>query len=197
MRNLVLALLAANVLYFVWWQWGSGNQPVLTAVVTGAPPSADAATPTPCATLGPFLDEDLAAQAEARLTAAGLDAQRRNSMVEIADGWWVYVASADTAAQLRAVEAIRGAGQSDAFAMRDDPQRRVSAGLFSDENRAEELAARIRDLGLDPAVEQRRGQQVQVWFDVPGMTRDALADGRLESLDLPMLDLTIEACPAP
>jgi len=134
MRNFVLALLAANILYFVWTHWGSGNQPELTAVLARTAAPADAPASTPCATLGPFLDEDLAARAEARLAGAGLDAQRRNSIVEIADGWWVNVASADAAAQTRALEAIRRAGQSDAFAMRDDPQRRISVGIFSDEN---------------------------------------------------------------
>jgi hypothetical protein len=197
MRNVVFALLAANVLYFAWSYWGAENKPMLTEVAVRNTARAAPPAPPPCATLGPFQDELLAGSAESQLAGAGFNARRRDSTVEIDDGWWVYVTSADAAAQTRAVDALHRSGQRDAFAIPDDPEFRVSVGVFSDERRAEEQATRVRDLELNPVVEQRHKQQPQIWFDIPGMAREALADGRLNDLDLPLLDLRIEACPTP
>jgi hypothetical protein len=198
MRNFVFALLAANVLYFAWSYWGADDNPMLTEVgVREAPANAIPPPPPPCATLGPFQDELLAGSAETQLAAAGLHAQRRDGTAEISDGWWVYVTSADATAQKRALDALRRAGQRDAFSMPDDPDFRVSVGVFSDEQRAEEQATRVRGLNLAPVVEERHKEQSQIWFDLPGMSREALEDGRLDNMDLPLLDLRIETCPAP
>lgn len=198
LRNFVLLLVVANVLFFAWSHWGADRKPVLTAVaIREKPVNQEPPAPPPCATLGPFRDETLAAQAEAQLTGAGLKALRRDTSVEVNDGWWVYVTSSDAAGQKRAVDALRRSGQRDAFAMPDDPEFRVSVGVLSEEKRAEDLATKVRGLKLNPVVEERHKQQPEVWFDVPNMARETLGDGRLDDLDLPLLDLTIEACPTP
>jgi hypothetical protein len=199
LRLVLLVLVAANLLYFGWSHFAPGEQPVLTAVATG-----DAATkkgapsgPPPCATLGPFHDELMAELAEKELTRAGWRLQRRALNEEINDGWWVYVVNTSTATQLRTVEAIRRSGLRDAFAMPDDPEFRVSVGLFSDEQRAEDRAARVQRLRLDAVVRERRKQQPVIWFDLPGVARETLGDGRLASTGLPLETLRIEACPLP
>jgi hypothetical protein len=197
MRNLVLLLVVANLLYFAWTHWGVNEEPVLVAVPASDRPARVEPAPPACATLGPFLDEELAAQAEGQLAGAGLQARRRDGTAQVHDGWWVHVSNADAAAQTRALDAVRRAGHRDAFALPDDPQFRVSVGVFADEQRARDLAARLQDTDLAAVVEERLKEQPQIWFDVPGMTQEALGDGRLEDLDLPLLDLTIEACPAP
>ncbi len=198
LRNVVLVLVAANLLYFAWSHWGADQRPVLTEVaIRERPAHQEPPPPPPCATLGPFHDETLAAKAEGQLAGAGLKALRRDTTVQVNDGWWVYVTSSDAAGQKRAVDALRRAGQRDAFAMPDDPEFRVSVSVLSDQKRADDLATRVKGLKLEPVVEERHKQQPEVWFDVPGMAREALGDGRLEDLDLPLLDLTIETCPAP
>jgi hypothetical protein len=198
-RIVVFVLVAANLLYFGWSHWAAPEKPVLTAVAAAAPgqkkPAAPPAPP-PCATLGPFHDELLAERAEQQLTKAGWRSLRRSSSEDINDGWWVYVANADATAQARTLKAIRGAGLRDAFAMADDPEFRVSVGLFSEEPRAEDRAARIQKLRLDAVVKERRKQQLTVWFDLPGIARETLGDGRLATTGLPLEVLRIEACPS-
>lgn len=197
MRNVVLALVVANVLYFAWAYWRGDNGPALTAVALRERPATEPApVPPACATLGPFTDEVLAESADTALAAAGLPAQRRSVPVEVNDGWWVYVTSDSAAAQARALDTVRRQVQRDAFAIPDDAQFRVSVGVFTDPQRAEERAERLRGVKLEPVVEERLKESEQTWFDVTGVAPEALSDGRLENLDLPLLDLRIEACPA-
>lgn len=196
LRILVFVLIAANLLYFGWSHWAAADKPVLTATVAAGKKKADAPlAPPPCATLGPFHDELLAEQAEKQLAGANWRPQRRASSEEVNDGWWVYVPNHDADAQARTLKAIRGAGLRDAFAMPDDPQFPVSVGLFSDEQRAEDRATRIRHLKLEAVVTERRKQQQTVWLDLPGVARETLGDGRLDRTGLPLDVLRIEACP--
>jgi hypothetical protein len=195
LRNVVLLLVVANVLYFAWSHFAANDKPVLTEVVVRE--KAAEAPPPSCATIGPFQDEALAGMAEGQFRAAGIPAQRRDSTAQINDGWWVYVTSTDSAAQSRAVDTLRRAGMRDAFAMPNDQELRVSVGVFSDEGRAEDAATRVKGLKLTPVIEERHKEQPETWFDVPGMAREQLGDGRLDNLDLPLLDLRIEACPTP
>ena len=147
-RNLVMVLVAANLLFFAWSHWVDADTAQLTAVAASArkapvlPPTPPA--PPPCATLGPFADELMAVQAQQKLQAAGWGLLRRDVQEQVRDGWWVHVANADAAGQARTLNAIRRAGINDAFSMPDDPQFLVSVGVFSDENRAEDRAGRQR-----------------------------------------------------
>jgi hypothetical protein len=199
LRLVLIVLVAANLLYFGWSHFAPGEEPVLTAVSNGDAVGKKGAPagPPPCATLGPFHDELMAELAEKQLTRAGWRLQRRALSEEINDGWWVYVVNSSTAAQLRTVETIRRSGLRDAFAMPDDPEFRVSVGLFTDEQRAEDRAARVQRLRLDAVVNERRKQQPVIWFDLPGVARETLSDGRLANTGLPLEVLRIEACPLP
>jgi hypothetical protein len=198
LRIVIFVLIAANLLFFGWSHWAHQEKPMLTAVATTsagrskAPPAAP-----PCATLGPFQDELLADQAEKQLTKAGWRSQRRASSEDVNDGWWVYVPNRDAAGQERTLRAIRGAGLRDAFSMVDSEDFSVSVGLFSEEQRAKDRAARIQKLRLDAVVKERRKQLTTVWFDMPGVARETLSDGRLADTDLPLEALRIEACPEP
>jgi len=199
LRILVMVLVAANLLYFGWSRWAVRDKPMLTAVASSPArlhPRATPPPPPPCAALGPFHDELLAAQAEKQLAAAGWRPRRRASSEDISDGWWVYVSNGSAAAQARTLEIIRGSGLRDAFALPDDPQFKVSVGLFSDQERAAERAARVQHLKLDAVVTEHRKQQAAIWFDLPGVAREALRDGRLDASGLPLDVLRIEDCPA-
>lgn len=202
MRIAVLVLLAANLLYFGWSRWVDNETPGLTAVASAprkappAPPPPPPAPP-PCATLGPFVNDIDAAAAEQQLAAAGWGILRRAVTEELREGWWVYVANADARAQARTLGALRTAGLRDAFAMPDDPEHKVSVGIFSEEDRAEDRAARVQRLRLDAVVRERTREQTVTWLDIPGVARETLADGRLEQTGLQLERLRIEACPGP
>ncbi len=197
LRIVVMGLIAANLLFFGWSHWVSNSDPTLTAVAAGGKKNATPPGPPPCATLGPFNDELLAEVATRQLEKAGWRMQRRATSQNISDGWWVYVNNADAAAQTRTLATIRRSGLRDAFAMTDDPQFRVSVGLFSEEARAEDRAAQVQKLRIDAMVTERRRDQAVIWLDLPGIARETLGDGRLTSSGLPLDTLRIETCPTP
>jgi hypothetical protein len=199
-RIVVLALLALNLLYFGWSHWVGGKGAELKAVAADpakarpAAPSLPAAPP-PCATVGPFSDELAAMQAQQKLEAAGWGVLRRETSETTHEGWWVSVVNADAGAQARTLNAIRRAGISDAFAMPDDPEFRVSVGIFSEEDRAEDRAARVQKLKLDAVVSERSRELQVFWFDVPGVARETLSDGRLATAGIVLDKLRVESCP--
>ena len=200
-RIVVLVLLAANLLYFGWANWIDHGDPALTAVkvepATRKPPAPPAPPPPPpCSSLGPFATELDALTAQRKLTEAGWGVLRRENKEQQPDGYWVYVANESAAAQSRTLRKILAASIRDAFAMPDDAKFRVSVGIFSEEDRAEDRAAKVQRLKLDAVVEARTSERSTVWFDVPGVARATLADGRLAAAGLSVEHLRIEDCPA-
>lgn len=205
-RIVVMVLIAANLLYFGWSRWVDRDRQQLTAVAAApakvkpapvpaaATPAAPSAPP-PCATLGPFGSEMEAAAAEKQLTTAGWGVMRREVSTPLREGYWVFVANQDSLLQARTLDLIRRAGIQDAFAMPEDPQFRVSVGIFTEENRAEDRAARVQKLKLDAVVAERTREQLAIWLDVPGVARETLADGRLNATGLQLERLRIETCP--
>lgn len=200
-RILVLVLAAANLLYF-GWTWTVGrSEPRLTAATAAttspaaAAPAAPAAPP-PCATLGPFLDATLVDGAEQQLRKVDLSPRRRDTTEQVQEGWWVYVANADAATQARSLDLLRRWNMRDSVAMPNDPEFRVSVGIYSQQSRAEERAQLVQRLKLDAIVTERYKAQPAVWFDFPGVARAALADGRLKKSGLPLERLRVEDCPA-
>ena len=198
-RLLTLILIAANVLYFAWAHWVDGNRAELTAVpVTArAPKPAAPPPPPPCATLGPFDDEALAEQAQRALEGGGWGSPAtQSSREQVNDGYWVHIDNlTSTVQQVRTVNAIRRAGIADAFAMPEDPQFRVSVGIFTEEARAEDRAARVQRLKLDAIVTERMKDQSIFWLDVPGVAPQTMSDGRLATLGVVTPGLRIETCP--
>jgi len=202
-RIVVLVLLAANLLYFGWSNWVDHGDPALTAVkttpITEKPPAAVPPAPPPpppCSSIGPFTTELEALDAQRKLAEAGWGVLRRDEKAQQPEGYWVYVANASAAAQSRTLKAIQTAGIRDAFAMPDDPEFRVSVGIFTEEDRAEDRASKVQRLRLDAVVKARVREQSVFWFDVPGVARETLADGRLGAAGLSLDRLRIEACPA-
>jgi hypothetical protein len=200
-KIIVMSLLAANLLYFAWSQWQSSTSPQLTAVVATAakpkptlvPPSPTA--PAPCATLGPFTVETQAIGAKTKLETTGWGVIQREVKEPTPNGWWVYVKNTNSKDQARTLNTIHRAGISDAFAMPDDAEFRVSVGIFSEENRAEDRATKVQRLRLDALVTQRYRDDSVYWLDVPGVARETMADGRLTATGLDLSRLRVEACP--
>jgi hypothetical protein len=202
-RILVMVLLAANLLYFGWSQWLEDEQPRLLAPAPApapepaAPssPAADTATAQACTSVGPLREEAQALEIEQILRDTGLAPVIRSSSEELREGWWVYVASNDAPSQARALRAMQDAGLEEAFAMQDDPEHRISAGLLPDQAGAEALAATLRRLRLTPTVTERVEAQTVFWIDLPGTVRELVNLGRLEAEGVDLQRLRLEACP--
>jgi hypothetical protein len=198
-RTLCLALLAANLLFFAWSHWLEPGPPVARATPTPAPVAkAPPAPPAPeaCTSLGPFPDVDSVTQAAAALGAAGHRPQSRTENGQAADGYWVFVAGfADATAQQKALVALRRAGITDTFAMPDDPGFRVSVGIFTERDRAEQRAARVGSLKLDAHVEEHFRTDTKHWLDVHGAAADTLGEDALKRLGITTAGLQTAACP--
>lgn len=201
-RLLVFVLLAGNLLYLGWTQWVRSEQPRLVSpAVAGSGARAPAIRPAtvdaaPCTSLGPARDDTHAMEIEQLLQDMQLSPRRRSTTQEVHEGWWVYVATADAAAQARTLRAIRGAGMPDAFAMADDPQFRISVGLFTEEAGALARADAVRSLRVEPVVSERIQQQTSVWFDLPGSVRESVDLARLEAEGVDIQALQVQACPS-
>lgn len=201
-RILVLVLLAANLLYLGWSRWIRDEDPQLVAPAAGPSRSQEvaqapaSATPaSACTTIGPIRDDTRALEIEQVLGELQLPSARRTVTEQVREGWWVYVANANAAAQGRSLRAIQSAGIRDAFSMPDDPDFRVSVGLFTEEGRATTRAEAVRALRLDAVVNERMQQQTSVWFDL-GAARDAVNLARFSAEGVEVQDLRIEDCPA-
>jgi hypothetical protein len=201
-RVLVLLLVAANLLLFAWMALIGDDRPRLQAVAVAPrsaplPPEAPP-PPPPCTTLGPIDNEVAAESLQRQLEGAGWGVVRREVTQEVADGYWVYVAGLTSADdQARVLRALRRTGIQDAFAMPQDPEFRVSVGIFSEQLRAEDRARRVRVLKLDAVVMERTRAATVTWLDIPGVAPATLGDGRLEAAGIAIGEWKLEACPSP
>jgi hypothetical protein len=195
-RNLVLALLAFNLLYLVWAQWIDRDDPPVAARPPPPNPATAPAAASPCASVGPFSEPMPALQVKEKLQASGLAVENRVTSEALHDGWWVHVDHADQEQQSRTLNALRRAGVRDVFAMPEDPRFRVSVGVFSTEVQAEDRAAQVQRLRLDALVSERLRDQPVIWLDVTGIAKEALRDGRLAAAGIALDGLRIESCPS-
>lgn len=196
-RIVALGLLVANVLFFGWSLMVSAP----TATLTPVPPGKRTAPlppppPPPCATLGSFKDEVTAEAVQRQVEKAGWGVMRREVVLQVSDGYWVYVAGLTSRSDQESVlRALKRTGMQDAFIMPDDPEHRVSVGIFNEAQGAEDRARRVRVLRLDARVMERKRATTEYWLDVPGVAARTLGDGRLVAAGVNVKDLTLEGCP--
>jgi hypothetical protein len=176
MREAFYVLLLANGSFFAWAHWvdrapravasSLDDVPELRLVVPGTTES-KVETPSQCFTLGPFTDAVAAATAVGVLTGAGFQPHDRQVDADVADAFLVYVPGlSDAAARRRALATLRSAGVRDAAVVTaSDQTDRVSAGVFTQEARAELRAAQVRFAGLDAVVEARQRHISEHWLD--------------------------------
>ena len=78
--------------------------------------------------------------------------------------------------------------------MPDDPQFRISLGIYSDRGRAEQRACTLAPLGMAAAVEEHFEERVVQWLDVPS-AGDQLSASRLEGFGITDSDVGAFDCP--
>ena len=226
LKAVVLALILANALYFLWphavarpasppaeraaaptLKLASEVAPATAVPAPGATASAAAApaasTPAAaprCISIGPFLDVAEAARAAATLRGGGYQPRQRAAQGNVWAGVWVYLAlPASPAAAVRMRSKLRAAGIDDALEMpgpHDAPV--MSLGLFSEPKRAETRIQLARSAGFSPAVADRKRTGDVYWVDVDLKPQDA----NLNPADLggdsgKILRLQITSCPSP
>lgn len=168
MKNILLALLLANVLYFMWGLLGGDEMPPGVALldeaklgpsldivsadsaVAGSASAYDAVVGPLCITIGPFKDDADADSATLEYSNEGMKTSRRETRGEVFVGHWVQIRNvADDAAANNLLKTLSDGGMSDAYLVRtEDEGLKISLGLFGDIERAENVEAQARSLGL-------------------------------------------------
>ena len=193
MRNLLLILVLANVLYFVWGmlsgkdaepgvviveegQLGSPlkvkdnadaeNIASVGAVLGSGEPSALAAVVgRSCATIGPFRDSGEADTALTQYAAEGMRTNLRSTQGQIFVGHWVQIRGIpDRATANGMLEKLKEGGLADAYLIdNEDGSYNISLGLFGDLERAERVELQAKSLDL-PAGIMPRMREGQIFY---------------------------------
>ncbi|HLS79837.1 MAG TPA: hypothetical protein VK025_00330 [Steroidobacter sp.] len=151
-----------------------------------------------CTSVGPFAELPQAADAQAALASAGYQSRQRMESGELWFGHWVSVQNFATREEAEAaVQTLVQHGVTDVYLMpAEEPGRIVSLGVFSDYQRAQRRAAKVRALGFEPRVQDRKRPGSVYWIDV-----DLPAPGHALDLSLFQTDLgritrlEMRACP--
>jgi len=214
LKALVLALLLANIAYFLWLRdivgpaqpgsvlSGPGLKLAAEAPVRAHSPVAPApvAQTRSCLSVGPFRDMAEATRAATTLRSAGHEPRQRAGQGEVPAGIWVYVARPeDPLASDQLLSRLRQAGVDDALVMPGpDEMPVISLGLFNDPGRARTRFEQAQALGLKPVQVDRMRSTDVFWVDVdmkaPGETLDTTG---LQSGSSRIMRLEVRNCPGP
>jgi SPOR domain len=204
-RNVFLALVAANIVYFAWAHWVDEPKApppnealarlprlkLLSELPAGQRPATNTKTvlneSAGCMSVGPFADITNAAKAAGILTSRGFAPRQRAEQAGTSAGFWVYVGGLkDDVEADRVRVSLERSGIKDALLMPATAEtgRRVSLGLFSDRAHAEQRAAAVKRMGFKAEVAEHKLPQTVYWIDLaprPGMTtvpiQDLFAEG--------------------
>jgi hypothetical protein len=111
------------------------------------------------------------------------------------EGFWVYVDLSTAADESKLIKALERAGIKDAQPM-PGGERRVSLGLFSERERADNRAQAVKRLGYKPEITERRQAGTVYWvdLDVGSPERSVPTEGLL-SLESAGSRLEVRVCP--
>jgi hypothetical protein len=182
MKNLLLILLLANILYFMWGLFveeeaqpgvayveESDLGPPLDVTVgrdsdavssvgavlgSGEPSALDAVIGRSCLSIGPFRDSSDADSAVLEYSNEGMKAAIRPTRGKIFVGHWVWVRNiADDTEARKILKQLNDGGLTDAYVDRSEaPKLKISLGLFGDVSGAEKIELQARSLGLNPEI---------------------------------------------
>ena len=193
MRHLLLLLILANILYFMWGRYTPTSEEVGVAVVneadlgpalaitdtavaeasvsvgavlgTGKPTDLDAVVGRSCVTLGPFKDISGAETAQIYYDEEGMRASLRSTEGEVFVGHWVQIRNIpDDGAADEMLAKLRTGGLGDAYVMGNEAEGiNISLGLFAEAARAERIELQAKSLEL-PADITPRTRAATIYF---------------------------------
>jgi hypothetical protein len=178
------------------------SEPVPPTVAKGRSGGPGAAAHARCVTVGPFSDLAIAAAAASLLQSRGLTPIQRDEPGPDLIAYWVYLDNVPTdAAVARLLQKLHDNGVADARVMpvaTPTEARRISVGLFNEQDGAERRARQVKNLGLAPAIAEQHQSQATYWVDInlssPGQS--VSTEGLLPPASTGA-HLEIRDCPAP
>ena len=195
MKNLLLILLLANVLYFLWGLKSDSDRERGVALVDESDlgPSLslarrpDAASTggagamageiatgyqlivgQSCVTIGPFRNPDDADSAQTRYAAEGMRTNIRSGQGEFFVGHWVQIRNVPSREESnRMLAVLKQGGLADAYPVEtEDEGRKISLGLFGSLDRAEKVELQAQSLGFDADISPRMSEGPVSWVDL-------------------------------
>lgn len=178
MKNILLILLLANILYFMWGVFTEEESQPGVAVVeesdlgppldvttaqdsdtvasvgavlgSGEPSALEAVVGRSCVTIGPFKENEDADSAALKYANEGMKSAIRPTRAQVFVGHWVWIRNiADEAAGKEVLAQLNAGGLHDAYLDRTDTEDlKISLGLFSDADGAEKIELQARSLDL-------------------------------------------------
>jgi hypothetical protein len=196
MRNLLLLLLLANILYFVWGTFVSKNDEPGVAVVaeadlgppltvatghdanmaasvgavlgSGVPSDLEAVVGRSCVTIGPFRANTDADTALTEYAGEGMRTALRSAHGEIFVGHWVQIRNiADNMTANDMLGKLHEGGLSDAYLVTSaDEGLYISLGLFGDVERAEKVELQAKSLDLPADITEKTREGTMFFVDI-------------------------------
>jgi hypothetical protein len=196
MRNLLLLLLLANILYFLWGRFVEDDPQPGVAIVdeselgpplavtadrsaqtvasvgavlgSGEPSDLEALTGRACVTIGPFRANTDAETAQVKYSGEGMRARTRSSRGQIFVGHWVQIRNIESREAGNAMLArLREGGLGDAYLVtNDDEGLKISLGLFGDINGAEKIELQATSLGFNAEILPRMNEGTHYYVDI-------------------------------
>ncbi len=196
MRNLLLLLLLANILYFVWSTFVKEPEEAGIAVVdeselgpplevstdrdaelaasvgavlgSGEPSDLEAVVGRSCITIGPFRANTDADTALTEYAGEGMHTALRSSQGLIFVGHWVQIKGiADNLTANEMLTKLHSGGLSDAYLVTsEDEGMYISLGLFGDLERAEKVELQAKSLDLPATIAPKTREGTMFFVDI-------------------------------
>ena len=209
MRNLLMLLLLANILYFIWGLFMDAPPETGVAVVdeselgpplevsrtivteaatsvgavlgSGKPSDLAAVVGRSCVTIGPFKTNTDADGVLAEYEREGMRASVRTLQGQVFVGHWVQIRDIPDRETGNAIlEKLKAGGLGDAYLVQsDDEGLKISLGLFGEMSRAERIELQAKSLDL-PADITPRTREATVFFVDIGLSPGRGAGAMIE-----------------
>ncbi|MDX1516871.1 MAG: SPOR domain-containing protein [Woeseiaceae bacterium] len=196
MKNLLLILLLANILYFLWGWFDEERYKPGVALVNEAqlgPPLTVAETSDTdhldgigavldsdqasnylalvgrsCVTIGPFRERDDADAAQTRYAGQGMQTHLRMGRGQYFVGHWVQIRNVPSRDESnRMLRVLKDGGLVDAYPVEtEDEGLKISLGLFGNLDSAEKIELQAQSLGFDADIAPRLSEGDVAWVDI-------------------------------
>lgn len=196
MRNLLLILLLANILYFVWGAFVDESDEAGVAVVdevdlgpplavsasqdaevaasvgavlgSGEPSDLEAVVGRSCVSIGPFRANTDADTALTQYAGEGMRTALRSTHGQLFVGHWVQIRNiADNFTANEILGKLHGGGLSDAYLVTsEDDGLYISLGLFGDLERAEKVELQAKSLALPADIVPKTREGTMFFVDI-------------------------------
>ncbi len=196
MKNLLLLLLLANLLYLLWWLFDEPTPQPGVAIISEAdfgPPleivpgsesigvasvgailgsgdasDLEAVVGRSCVSIGPFMDEEEASTAQDFYSGEDLLTNAREVEEEVFVGHWVQIRNVeDEAAGGSILDSLADGGLDEAYLVRTEEEGlKISLGVFDDVEGAEKIELEARSLGFAADISPRMAERPVRYVDI-------------------------------